>query len=225
MHEPVVLAAQQAAQAAVARDNAARVLRPGTVVDSDPTTCLCTVTMDGDTDPIDVLNACGGFLWAGDRVLVQFQPPHGAYAVYPLQPLDPMFMIIAGTTVPVPSDAVNLTALPFDPATMGGHDDWFTATTTSVKIGFPGRYSILAGAAIDPNGTGHRLIELFVNGTVRIQGDTKPAPPSSVETDWSVEWRTFLAAGDTVQFRVRHTAGVALNARLYRSHWQWLSRL
>lgn len=220
MRDVAVLAAQQAAQQAVARDNAARVLRPGTVVEADPVTCICTVLMDGDTESIDVLNACGGFLWAGDRALVQFQPPHGAYAVFPLQPLDPMFIRLGGTAATIASGT--LTALPLDTATVVGHPEQFTVTATTVRVAYPSRYLISATVAFAVNTTGHRLVELFTNGANRFVGDTRA--PADVETDVPVEWRQDFDAGDSFQIRARQTSGAGLSTTLTRLHVEQVAR-
>lgn len=67
------------AEAAVTASNAAgsRRLRPGSVVDA--TGAAVSVLLDGDDDPVYVERLAPGDVQIGARVMVQVEPPHGAF--------------------------------------------------------------------------------------------------------------------------------------------------
>lgn len=67
-------------------------LRPGTVTTYDQGTQQTGVVVDGDLAPTMTLNITGFHLPVGQRVMVSFQPPHGAFVVGLAQPTDPLIV-------------------------------------------------------------------------------------------------------------------------------------
>lgn len=67
-------------------------LRPGTVTTYDPGTQQVGVVVDGDLAATMTLNLTGFHLPVGQRVMVTFQPPHGAFVVGLAQPTDPLLL-------------------------------------------------------------------------------------------------------------------------------------
>lgn len=66
-------------------------IRLGTVNQtSDPAVNYVEVQVDGDPTPISVMNGLGHAIAAGQRVAIQFYPPHGAIVVGALLPLYPL---------------------------------------------------------------------------------------------------------------------------------------
>lgn len=79
MADPQVRAAVAAAVEAALRSISVPRLVPATVVDFNDVTGTATVVVDGDSDPIEVQSLLGHVLETDRRVMVTFQPPHGAF--------------------------------------------------------------------------------------------------------------------------------------------------
>lgn len=107
-----------------------------------------------------------------------------------------------------------ITALTFDTNTTDVGAVHSTSVNTSrftVPAGHTGWFLANGQCEFASNVTGIRLIDIFKNGTTRLAMVDEQAIPVAGTTSLQVTWQGALAAGDYIEFRVYHEAGVALN--------------
>lgn len=187
-------------------------LVPATVVDPLVNEGLLVVVVDGDTDETAVQNLIGRPVVPDDRVMVQFSPPSGAFAVAQIG--DPQQLIArwdAGTVTACTTGS--LVALPVGTVTDPSFP-LFLVLASAVAPAVHGWWNITATVEWATSSAGDRFVDLWrTGGTDRVLGQqTRPAAATS--SLLTVSGAMHFGSGDYVEVRARQSSGGDLDAQL-----------